>query len=104
MSRKPKMVVEKVEGIDMRTYRGVEDPRHVAGRTSRSVSEAFKDATYACAIERHRGDWYEAVRWFQDFFMTLFLGGLCHSLPDPSSFMANEVGTKRIESDMSFFN
>jgi hypothetical protein len=70
-----------VEGIDMRTYRGVEDPHHVAGRTSRSVDEAFKGATYACAIEKHRGDWYEAVRWFQDFFMTLFLGGCAIAFP-----------------------
>jgi len=59
----------------------VEDPRHVVGRTSRSVSEAFKDATYACAIERHRGDWAEAVRWFSDFFMTLFMGGCAITLP-----------------------
>lgn len=70
-----------VEGIDMRTYRGVEDPRHVAGRTSRSVDEAFKGATYACAIERHRGDWHEAVCWFQDFFLTLFWGGCAIALP-----------------------
>jgi hypothetical protein len=78
---RPKMVVEKVEGIDMRTYRGLEDPRHVAGRTSRSVSEAFRDASYACAIERHRSDWTEAVRWFQDFFLTLFWGGCAIALP-----------------------
>jgi hypothetical protein len=78
---RPKMVVEKVEGIDMRTYRGIEDPRHVAGRTSRSVSEAFRDASYACAIERHRSDWTEAVRWFQDFFLTLFWGGCAIALP-----------------------
>ena len=70
-----------VEGLDMQAYRGVEDPRHVAGRTSRSVSEAFKDASYACAIERHRGDWHEAVRWFHDFFMTLFMGGCAIALP-----------------------
>lgn len=76
--KKTKMVVE---GIDMQTYRGVADPHHVAGRTSRSVSEAFKDANYACAIERHRGDWYEAVRWFYDFFLVLFLGGCAIALP-----------------------
>jgi hypothetical protein len=70
-----------VEGIDLTTYRGKEDPHHAVGRTSRSVSEAFKDATYACAIERHRGDWYEAVRWFSDFFMTLFVGGCAIALP-----------------------
>jgi len=70
-----------VEGLDMQAYRGIEDPRHVAGRTSRSVSEAFRDASYACAIERHRGDWHEAVRWFHDFFMTLFMGGCAIALP-----------------------
>lgn len=78
---KAKMVVDTVEGIDMRTYRGTADPRHVAGRTSRSVSEAFKDASYACAIERHRSDWHEAIRWFNDFFMTLFMGGCAIALP-----------------------
>ena len=34
-----------VEGVDMRTYRSVEDPHHVAGRTFRSVDEAFKGQT-----------------------------------------------------------
>ena len=70
-----------VTGIDMTTYRGVEDPRHVVGRTSRSVSEAFKDANYACAIEKHRGDWHEGVRWFSDFFVTLLMGGCAIALP-----------------------
>ena len=70
-----------VEGLDLKTYRGAEDPRHVVGRTSRSVSEAFKDATYACAIERHRSDWHEGVRWFSDFFVSLLLGGCAIALP-----------------------
>lgn len=70
-----------VEGIDMRTYRGTADPHHVAGRTSRSVSEAFKDASYACSIERHRSDWTEAVRWLSDLFTTLFMGGCAIALP-----------------------
>ena len=81
MSKKPKMVVEKLEGIDMRTYRGTADPRHVAGRTSRSVSEAFKDATYACAIERHKSDLRHFLEFFSDFFMTLFWGGFAIALP-----------------------
>ena len=70
-----------VEGLDLTAYRGSEDPRHVVGRTSRSVSEAFRDANYACAIEKHRGDWHEAVRWFSDFFVTLFMGGCAIALP-----------------------
>ncbi len=78
---KPKKAKMFVEGLDMRTYRGVEDPHHVVGRTFRSTSEAFKDATYACAIERHRSDWAEAVRWFSDFFMALFMGGCAIALP-----------------------
>ena len=70
-----------VEGIDMQTYRGTADPHHVAGRTSRSVSEAFKDATYACAIERHKSDIRHALDFFSQFFMTLFMGGCAIALP-----------------------
>lgn len=70
-----------VEGIDMRTYRGTADPHHVAGRTSRSVSEAFKDATYACAIERHKSDVRHALEFFSEFFTTLFMGGCAIALP-----------------------
>ena len=70
-----------VEGIDMRTYRGTADPHHVAGRTSRSVSEAFKDANYACAIYRHKSDIRHAFEFFSDFFTTLFMGGCAIALP-----------------------
>ena len=81
MSRKPKMVVEKLEGVDMRTYRSIEDPHHVAGRTFRSVNEAFKGVEYACAIERHKSDLRHFLEWFSDFFMTLFWGGCAIALP-----------------------
>ena len=81
MSRKPKMVVEKLEGIDMRTYRSVEDPHHVAGRTYRSVNEAFKGAEYACAIYRHKSDLSQFLDFFSTFFMTLFWGGCAIALP-----------------------
>ncbi len=81
MSKKPKMVVEKLEGVDMRTYRSIEDPHHVAGRTYRSVNEAFKGAEYACAIERHKSDLRHFLEWFSDFFMTLFWGGCAIALP-----------------------
>jgi hypothetical protein len=75
---KAKMVVE---GIDMRTYRGTADPHHVAGRTSRSVSEAFKDANYACAIYRHKSDIRHTLEFFSEFFVTLFMGGCAIALP-----------------------
>ena len=80
---KPKVIKTGVvlEGIDMRTYRGTADPHHVAGRTSRSVSEAFKDATYACAVERHKSDIRHALDFFSQFFMTLFMGGCAIALP-----------------------
>ena len=81
MSRKPKMVVEKLEGVDMRTYRSIEDPHHVAGRTYRSVNEAFKGVEYACAIERHKSDLRHILEFFSDFFPTLFGGGCAIALP-----------------------
>ena len=70
-----------VEGVDMQTYRSVEDPHHVAGRTSRSVNEAFKGAEYACAIEKHKSDLRHFLEFFSDFFMTLFWGGFAIALP-----------------------
>jgi hypothetical protein len=78
---KPKKAKMFVEGVDMRTYRGTADPHHVAGRTSRSVSEAFKDANYACAIERHKSDLRHTLEFFSEFFMTLFMGGCAIALP-----------------------
>ena len=80
---KPKVIKTGVvlEGIDMRTYRGTADPHHVAGRTSRSVSEAFKDANYACAIYRHKSDIRQTLEFFSEFFMTLFMGGCAIALP-----------------------
>jgi hypothetical protein len=78
---KPKKAKMFVEGVDMRTYRGTADPHHVAGRTYRSVSEAFKDANYACAIYKHKSDLREALEWFSDFFMTLFWGGCAIAFP-----------------------
>jgi hypothetical protein len=70
-----------VEGVDMRTYRSVEDPHHVAGRTFRSVDEAFKGADYACAIEKHKPDYLHAFEWFCELLMFFFWAGLAISLP-----------------------
>lgn len=70
-----------VEGLDMTTYRGVEDPHHVVGRTYRSVNEAFKGAEYACAIEKHKSDIRHAVEFFSEFFMVLFWGGAAIAMP-----------------------
>jgi hypothetical protein len=70
-----------VEGVDMRIYRSEADPHHVAGRTSRSMSEAFKDADYACAIEKHKPDYLHAFEWFSQLFMFFFWVGTAMSLP-----------------------
>ena len=70
-----------VEGVDMQTYRGTADPRHVAGRTCRSVNEAFKGADYACALEKHKPDYLHAFEWFSELFMFFFWVGCAISLP-----------------------
>lgn len=69
-----------VTGIDLKNYRGI-DPYREVDRTYRSVDEAFKGAEYACAIHRHRSDWHHTLRFFSDFFTTLFLGGCAIALP-----------------------
>lgn len=70
-----------VEGVDMRTYRSVENPHHVAGITYRSVDEAFKGATYACAVEKHKSDLRHGLEWFSELFMFFFWVGCAISLP-----------------------
>ena len=70
-----------VEGVDMQTYRSTADPHHVAGRTYRSVNEAFKGWEYACAVEKHKSDFRHFLEFFSDFFMTIFWIGAGLSLP-----------------------
>jgi len=70
-----------VEGIDMRTYRSTENPRHVAGVTYRSVNEAFKGWEYACAVEKHKSDFRHGLEWFSELFMFFFWIGAGLSLP-----------------------
>jgi hypothetical protein len=70
-----------VEGVDMRIYRSEADPHHVAGRTFRSVDEAFKGTNYACAIEKHKPDYLHAFEWFSELFMFFLLVGFAISLP-----------------------
>jgi len=56
------------------------DLHQIVGRTSRSVSEAFRDAEYAYAIHKFDDDWAWMVRRFYktttDFVMSAFLGGM----------------------------
>lgn len=56
------------------------DLYQMVGRTSRSASEAFRDAEYAYAIHKFDDDWAWVVRRFYktttDFVMSAFLGGM----------------------------
>jgi len=56
------------------------DLHQIVGRTSRSVSEAFRDAEYAYAIHKFDDDWAWMVRRFYnptiDFMVSGFLGGM----------------------------
>lgn len=84
MKRKIKGITKTgivLEGLDMTTYRGEEHPYHVVGKTYRSTSEAFKDATYACAVEKHKSDIRHALEFFTEFFAVLFWAGCAISLP-----------------------
>jgi hypothetical protein len=90
MSTKRRKIVRTIktgivlEGLDLqnpKSFHGINDARHFVGRTSRSVSEAFRDANYACALERHSSDLRHAVRWFSDFFVVLFWGSVALTFP-----------------------
>lgn len=78
---KTRIVLEGLDLRDPRSFNGINDVRHFVGRTSRSASEAFRDAQYACAIEKHTSDLRDAIRWFSDFFMTLFWGSAAIAFP-----------------------
>ena len=60
------------------------DLHQIVGRTSRSASEAFRDAEYAYAIHKFDDDWARMVRRFYktttDLVMSAFLGGMAVGL------------------------
>ncbi len=81
---KPREFCGTFEGIDLTDPAcivHINDIHHAVGRTHRSASEAFKDADYAIAIQRHKSDWREAVVWFGELFMTFFWIGAGMTLP-----------------------
>lgn len=74
--KKAKMVHGKCQALDLRDNRsfiGVTDPRHAVGRTSRSVSEAFKDADYATALWKCESDFWYGVRFIRDMAHGMFV-------------------------------
>lgn len=74
------MTIDALDLKDIRNFPETNDLRQYMGRTSRSVSEAFKDADYACAITKHSPDWRLSVYWLMNrgfhFSASAFLGGV----------------------------
>ena len=68
--RKPKRIKSEVvmSALDLKDYRnfdGINDARHFVGRTSRSASEAFKDASYAQAMWKCESDFMQGLRFLR---------------------------------------
>jgi len=62
-AKKAKVFVEGLYCKDPRSFNGIGDVRQYVGRTSRSVSEAFKDADYAQAIWRCETEFQQGWRF-----------------------------------------
>lgn len=60
-----------VEGLDLldKGVHKVQDIHHYVGRTSRSVSEAFKDADYAYAGLKPSSEWKDFVKFMGELIM-----------------------------------
>jgi hypothetical protein len=73
-----------LEGLDLqnpKSFHGITDIHHYVGRTSRSASEAFKDAQYAYGLEKHSSDLRHALNWFSDLIAFSFGRGLLLAYP-----------------------
>ena len=74
-SKKKKPVEGNALALDLKnpqSFEGVTDPRHAVGRTSRSASEAFKDATYAQSIWKCESDFEYGVRFISEMVVGMF--------------------------------
>jgi hypothetical protein len=65
--------------LDLRNnsnFDGIGDVRHYVGRTSRSASEAFKDADYATGLWKCESDFMYGVRFIRGMLegMTIVIG------------------------------
>jgi hypothetical protein len=64
-------MVEKSKKIVMKwQYLGETDPAQFihSNKTHRTVSEAFRDADYATAIQRPKSEWEDCVEFMGGFF------------------------------------
>ena len=74
--RKTKKKVVSGMAIDLRnprSFEGIGDVRHAVGRTSRSASEAFKDADYAQAFWKCESEFWYGVRFIRDMLHGMFM-------------------------------
>jgi hypothetical protein len=75
-TKKKKVVEGGLMALDLRnprSFEGISDPRHAVGRTSRSVSEAFKDADYATALWKCESDFWYGVRFLKQMVEGMFV-------------------------------
>lgn len=77
--KKPKRMGETMIGFDLKnndSYTNIKDIYHAVGRTSRSASEAFKDADYATPIWRCSSDFDRTMHFLQQMFIGMIQTGL----------------------------
>jgi hypothetical protein len=75
MKKRKTKAVAIVGGLDLQSnmsYEGVKDIYHAVGRTSRSASEAFKDADYASAFWKCETDFTAAMRFLKGMMEGMF--------------------------------
>ena len=68
--------VEGLDLLDKGIYK-VQDIHHYVGRTSRSASEAFKDADYAYSGLKPSSEWRDFIKFMSELIMitpVLFIG------------------------------
>ena len=73
---KKKVVLNGGVALDLRnprSFEGLLDPRHAVGRTSRTASEAFKDADYATALWKCESDFWYGIRFMSQMLYGMFL-------------------------------
>ena len=78
-TKKPKRIGETMIGFDLKnndSYSNVNDIYHTVGRTSRTASEAFKDADYATPIWKCSTDFDRGVHFLKEAVIGFAQAGL----------------------------
>jgi hypothetical protein len=67
--KKPKRIGETMIGFDLKNredHADIQDIQHAVGRTSRTASEAFRDADYATPIWKCSTDFDRSIHFIKD--------------------------------------